>query len=133
MKIMVLGCGLTGALLARDLDSQGHTVTVVDRDRASFLRLGDGFGGQVIVGTCIDQDILRRAGATDADAVLVVTGSDQTNLMAAQLVTKGFRAKKVVVRVKDPEYRWAYQDGGFEIICPTAVTADLCLANLKGD
>jgi predicted dinucleotide-binding enzyme len=75
MKIIIIGCGRTGAGLARTLGLGGHAVTVVDPDPASFERLGPSFKGQSLAGVGFDRDVLVRAGIERADALAAVTAS----------------------------------------------------------
>ena len=56
-----MGCGRVGSRMARELDQAGHEVTIIDEKVSAFGRLGDDFGGNMIVGTGIDESILRRA------------------------------------------------------------------------
>ncbi len=60
MKVIIVGCGRVGARLARQLDAEGHTVAVVDQQVSAFDRLGREFRGNMIVGNCIDEAVLRR-------------------------------------------------------------------------
>ena len=64
MKVVIVGCGRVGSMLARDLDEAGHDVTIVDERVGAFSRLGEGFGGNMVVGTGIDESVLRLARKT---------------------------------------------------------------------
>src|SRR5580658_8321044 len=63
MRYLIVGCGRVGSALAKLLDADGHEVIVVDENPTAFKRLGTNFRGHVVVGTGIDYDILKRAGA----------------------------------------------------------------------
>jgi trk system potassium uptake protein TrkA len=119
MRVVILGCGRVGAQLATVLASERHQVAVVDSDGAAFSRLAPGFGGNLVVGTGIDEDVLRRAGIEQADAFVAVTNWDNTNLMAAQVAREIFGVKRVICRVYDPLRQEIYQALGLETICPT--------------
>ena len=73
MKVVILGCGRTGANLARMLVADGHQVTIIDKERAAFTRLGPDFAGAVEIGVGIDEDVLRRARIEGAEAFAAVT------------------------------------------------------------
>lgn len=59
MHIVIMGCGRVGSALAQTLESQGHTIAVVDQDPTAFRRLGSSFGGRRVTGVGFDQDTLR--------------------------------------------------------------------------
>ncbi|HEX9077659.1 MAG TPA: TrkA family potassium uptake protein [Anaerolineae bacterium] len=125
MHIIILGCGRLGAHLARRLDREGHAVTIVDRNGESFARLGSDFRGTMVLGTGIDQDILRRAGIEHADAFIAVTNGDNTNAMAAEIAKVVFHVPRVVARLYDPVREDTFHTLGLmETVCPTIIGAD---------
>lgn len=99
MKILIVGCGRVGSLVARKL-SLKHDVTVVDWRQAAFDRLGAEFGGASVLGNGIDVEVLRDAGVDDADLFLALTDGDNRNLMMAQ-TSLYLGAKRAVARVYD--------------------------------
>ncbi len=119
MRVVILGCGRTGAQLAKTMTEAGHQVSVIDRRSAAFKRLGPGFAGQVVVGTGIDEDVLRRAGIEQADAFVAVTNGDNTNVMAAQVAKEIFGVHRVICRIYDPLREEIYRTLGLDTICPT--------------
>lgn len=119
MRIVILGCGRTGAYLAQTLTAAGHHVTVIDQDSAAFNRLGNGFSGELVVGTGIDEDVLRSAGIEQADAFVAVTNGDNTNVMAAQVAREILGVRRVICRIYDPLREEFYRTLGLETICPT--------------
>lgn len=119
MRIVILGCGRTGAYLARVLVAEGHQVTVIDKDSTSFARLGTDFPGDLVVGTGIDEDVLRRAGIEQARAFVAVTNWDNTNVMAGQVAKDIFGVSRVICRIYDPLRDEIYRTLGLETICPT--------------
>ena len=124
MKILILGCGRQGAYLAQSLDQQGHAVTIIDRNAASFRRLGPDFKGTVIAGVGIDEDVLRRAGIESADAFIAVTNGDNTNAMAAEIARLVFNVPQVIARLYDPAREETYRSlEMFATVCPTVMGA----------
>ena len=67
----------------------------------------------------MDSEILRKAGADDADAVVVATDGDNTNIVVGQVVEKRFGVDMVVVRVLDPARAEFYAERGLQTVCPT--------------
>lgn len=125
MKVIIVGCGRVGARLAQQLDAEGHRVTVVDQQVTAFERLGRDFGGEMIVGNCVDEAVLRRAGVEFADCFVSVTNGDNRNLMAAQIALRIFKVRRVITRVYDPIRELVYRELGLETFCPTTLGADL--------
>ncbi|MBI4670551.1 MAG: TrkA family potassium uptake protein [Chloroflexi bacterium] len=124
MKIIILGCGRVGTHLAQNMDAAGHDVTVIDRNRESFARLGSNYGGKMILGTGIDEDVLRKAGIEDADAFIAVTNGDNTNAMAAQIAQHVFYVPRVVARLYDPIRQETYRLLGLDTVCSTVMGAE---------
>src|SRR5438132_2723095 len=87
MRTGIVGCGRVGSNLARQLSRKGDEVAAVDFSEAAFNRLGEDFVGEMVFGTGVDEDVLRRAGTAQADAFVAVTNADTTNIIAAQLAT----------------------------------------------
>ena len=125
VKVVILGCGRVGSTLARLLDSEGHQIAIIDKDSDAFRRLGSEFRGTMVVGTGIDEDVLRRAGIEEADAFAALTNGDNTNVMAAQIAKLVFKVPKVVTRIYDPIREETYRGLGLETISPTTLGARL--------
>ena len=119
MKLVVIGCGRVGAALARDFQADGWDVTAVDEKEEALTRLGSNWAGGFVVGHGMDSEILRRAGADEADAVVVATNGDNTNLVIGQVVTKRYGVGCVVVRILDPARADFYAARGMQVVCPT--------------
>ena len=125
MKIVIMGCGRVGAQLAALLDSDGHTVTILDREAYSFRRLPPDFGGTALLGNGLDEEVLRKAGIEEADAFVVVTQGDNRNVMAAQIAKHIFNVPKVICRIYDPLRRELYETLGLRAISPTTIFAQI--------
>ncbi|HET6263140.1 MAG TPA: NAD-binding protein [Chloroflexia bacterium] len=121
MKIVILGCGRVGARLAVMMEEDGHDVSVIDADPVALSHLPEDFGGQVVLGTGIDVDVLKSAGIGHADAFAAVTNFDNTNIMACQVSKEIFGVKKVLARIYDPGREGLYHQLGLETICPTTL------------
>lgn len=132
MKVVVLGCSRTGANLALSLVAEGHDVTVVDFNRGAFARLGIGFRGQTVLGTGIDEDILREAGIEQAEAFIATTNGDNTNVMAAQIAREIFHVPQVICRIYDLGREDFYRDTiELTTISPTRLGVQAIRALLK--
>ena len=119
MKAVVVGCGRVGAGIADELDRAGWQVLIVDVSSAAFDRLPATFGGTALRGDGTDEDVLRRAGAENADLFLALTEGDNRNIMAAQLGIEALAARKTVAKVNDPVRAEAYAHLGIATMCRT--------------
>ena len=122
-----MGCGRVGARVAGLLDHTGNAVTVIDTDSRAFRRLPAGFRGETIIGTGIDEDILRKAGIEDADAFIAVTNGDNRNIMAAQVARLIFNVPEVICRIYDPVREDTYRRLGLTTVCPTTTISAIVL------
>ena len=124
MKVIVIGCGRVGSAVALELKSVGWDVTVVDEREDALGRLGEAWTGEFLVGHGMDLQLLRQAGIEDADAVVVSTDGDNTNIVVGQVVQKRFGIACVVVRLLDPARAEFYEAQGMRTICPTSNAID---------
>jgi trk system potassium uptake protein len=127
MNVVIMGCGRVGARVAALLDHTGNQVTVIDTDSRAFRRLPANFGGDTIIGTGIDEDVLRKAGIEEADAFIAVTNGDNRNIMAAQVARLVFDVPEVVCRIYDPVREDTYRRLGLTTVCPTTTISAIIL------
>lgn len=132
MKVVIMGCGRVGARIASILDHNGHDVAVIDTDPRAFRRLVADFSGTTIIGTGIDEDVLRTAGIEDASAFVAVTNGDNRNIMAAQVAQHVFNVPEVVCRIYDPVREDTYRRMGLTTVCPTTTVSALVLDHVIG-
>ncbi|QKT03497.1 Trk system potassium transporter TrkA [Ectothiorhodospiraceae bacterium 2226] len=104
MKIVILGAGQVGSSLAAHLSSEANDITVVDLDARALQALQDRLDIRTLVGRASHPDVLRRAGADDADMVIAVTSSDETNMVACQVAYTIFRTPTKIARVRAADY-----------------------------
>jgi trk system potassium uptake protein TrkA len=116
---MVIGCGRVGSAVAKGLATDGWDVTVIDESEDALARLGTGWRGGFVLGHGMDTTVLESAGAAEADAAVVATDGDNTNIVIGQVLTKRYGIETVVVRVLDPARAKLYADRGMSIVCPT--------------
>jgi trk system potassium uptake protein TrkA len=124
VQAVIVGCGRVGSNLARLLAQRGDQVTVIDSQEHAFelaqqrLQLNES-NVKMVLGTGVDEDVLRKAGVEHADAFVAVTNKDNTNIMAAQIARHVFKVKKVVCRIYDPARQIVYDELGIDSVCPT--------------
>jgi trk system potassium uptake protein len=123
MYVIIIGCGRVGSELAKLLAGEGHNVVIVDKNQASFERLGGTFNGLTIVGNGYDPNLMKNIGIEKTDAFCAVTNGDNTNLVSAQVAKKIFKVPKVIARVYDPQRANIYSALGLDIISGTILFA----------
>jgi len=104
MKIIVLGAGQVGSTVAQSLASEDNDVTVVDTDEQVLRDLGARLDLGTVCGAASYPDVLRRAGAEDADMIIAATDSDETNIVAMQVAYSLFHTPQKIARVRSVEY-----------------------------
>ena len=87
MKIIILGAGQVGASVAANLASEANDITVVDDNPGVLQELQDRLDIRRVVGHASYPETLAQAGADDADMILAVTNSDETNMVACQVAS----------------------------------------------
>jgi trk/ktr system potassium uptake protein len=125
VKVIVIGCGRVGSSIAKQLHEEGWDVTAVDEREEALERLGEHWPGAFVVGHGMDVTVLREAGIEEADAVVVSTDGDNTNLVVGQVVQKRFDIGCVVVRVLDPARAKFYEERGLRTVSPTSAAIEV--------
>ena len=103
MKIIIAGAGRVGSTLARNLEREGHDITLIDRDAETIERCSGELDVICVLGSATNPDTLRESGAESADVLMAVTESDEMNMICA-LAARRLGAKHIVARIRDPEY-----------------------------
>jgi len=104
VKIIILGAGQVGSSLANHLASEANDITVVDTERQRLQALLDRLDLRTVVGLASHPDVLAQAGAEDADMIIAVTNSDETNMVACQVAYTLFHTPTKIARVRAQEY-----------------------------
>ena len=125
MNAIVIGCGRVGSTTALRLAREGWDVTVVDEKEEVLVRLGENWRGGFVIGHGMDTEVLRQAGIETADAVVVCTSGDNTNIVIGQVAQKRFDIGCVVVRLLDPFRAEFYAQRGMRTVCPTSTAIDV--------
>jgi trk system potassium uptake protein len=131
VRAIVVGCGRVGSAVSLQLQASGWDVTVMDENEDALGRLGDAWSGGFIVGHGMDLQLLREAGIEDADAVVVPTDGDNTNLVIAQAAQKQFQVPTVVARVLDPARAQFYATKGVRIVSPTSAAIETLVETVR--
>ncbi len=109
MKIIIIGAGQVGGTLAENLAGEQNEITIIDSENRILDNLQDRLDLQVVCGIGSHPDILKKAGAQDADMLIAVTNSDESNMMACQVAHSLFKTPTKIARVRSEQYI-IYQD-----------------------
>jgi trk system potassium uptake protein TrkA len=105
MKILILGAGQVGSSAAYHLSrEEANEVTVVDMRPDVLRELQDRLDIRTVVGHAAYPDVLERAGANDADIIIALTDSDETNLVACQVAYTLYHTPTKIARIRSAEY-----------------------------
>lgn len=104
MKIIILGASRVGSSVAENLANEANDITVVDQNPDALRALQDHLDLRTVVGHASHPDVLARAGCEDADMVVAVTNSDETNMIACQVAYTLFHTPTKIARVRASEY-----------------------------
>jgi len=130
MRILCVGYGRLGTQVVRLLDAQNHEVTVIEKDRRALERRDHELKARFLFGNAIDQDLLRTAGAPEAEAFFALTRDENTNLMAAQVARTLFQIPRVIAVVYDAAREETYRAAGIETLPITVAGAEYLVSQL---
>jgi trk system potassium uptake protein TrkA len=123
MKILILGAGQVGSTVAANLASEANDITLVDSNTMLLDDLRDRLDIQTVVGHASHPDVLTRAGIEDADMLIAVTNSDETNMLACQVAHTLFHTPTKIARVRSEEYL-KHSD----MFCDSAMPVDVIIS-----
>lgn len=133
MHVVVVGCGRVGSGLATTLQSEGHSVAVIDRQAKAFRRLPDDFAGKTIVGVGFDRERLQAAGIEEAGALAAVTNGDNSNIVVARVAREAFGIERVVARIYDFRRAAIYERLGIPTVATVQWATDRVLRKILPD
>ena len=108
MKILILGAGQVGSTAATNLaQEEQNEITVVDTNSEVLKELGDRLDIRTVEGFASHPRVLEQAGCADADILVALTNSDETNMVACQVAYTMFHTKTKIARVRDAAYAHA--------------------------
>jgi trk/ktr system potassium uptake protein len=130
VKVIILGAGQVGGSVAESLVSEQNDITVVDIDPPRLRALQDRLDLRTVIGSAAHPSVLAEAGADDADLLIAVTQSDETNLAACKIAARLFNVPRRVARVRATDFlndERLLGAEGFEVdlsICPEQVLTE---------
>lgn len=122
--IIIIGCGKTGKDLAYEL-AKTENVVVVDKSLKNLDSLGDDFNGKKIWADALDINTLEKAEVKDADAVYLLTGNDNLNLVVSKVIKRKYGVKKIVLQVNDAMKKKIFKEEGLTIVNRTYLIVEV--------
>jgi trk system potassium uptake protein TrkA len=124
LHVVIGGYGRVGRYLARMLEFEGNTVSVIDQDPLVFdCAESEDILGQKFVGPVFDRDVLEDAGIKDADCFAAVTSGDNSNIVAARTAKEVYRVPRVIARIYDPRRAEIYRGLGISTVASVTWTS----------
>ena len=114
MKIIVIGYGRVGRQFVSRLDTDVHELVVIDKESQILEKFERDSKVRTLSGNATDEDLLREAGAEEADVLLALTRDENTNLMVAQIAKVIFNVPKVLAIIYDPDREASFHELGIE-------------------
>ena len=130
MKIVILGAGQVGGSVAESLVSEQNDITVVDLEPQRLRALQERLDLRTVLGSGAHPSVLAEAGIEDADLLVAVTQSDETNLVACRIAARMFNVPRRIARVRATDYlanERVLGEEGFDVdvsICPEQVLTE---------
>lgn len=119
MRIVIVGSGRLGSRLADSLAKAGNHVTIVDENETKFNNLANRNAVHSYAGDIFEEAVQKQVFQEPVDIFVAVTGTDNVNIMIAQVVKKKFSVPRVLLRIFDPPLAEVYKEFGLETVCPT--------------
>jgi trk system potassium uptake protein TrkA len=129
MHVVIGGYGRVGRYLAHELESQGHSVAVIDRNPDVFEEF-ESIKGRRLTGEVFDRGTLIKAGIERADAFAACTSGDNSNIIAARIARERFDVALVVARIFDPKRAVIYEQHGIPTVSAVQWSSSRLLAML---
>ncbi|HDN85943.1 MAG: TrkA family potassium uptake protein [Candidatus Omnitrophota bacterium] len=122
--IVIIGCGKTGRNLALEF-ATSHNVVVIDRNKTALDSLGEDFNGKKVLGDALDTQVLENAGIKEADALVIVTGNDNLNIVIGKVAKKMYKVKKVALQVYELAKKKIFSEEGLIIVNRTYLLVEV--------
>lgn len=132
MKIIVIGYGRVGRQFVSRLDTDVHELVVIDKESQILEKFERDSKVRTLSGNATDEDLLREAGAEEADVLLALTRDENTNLMVAQIAKVIFNVPKVLAIIYDPDREASFHELGIEGLPLTVAGAQILVGWLEG-
>tara|TARA_B100000029_G_scaffold506442_1_gene589201 strand:+ start:254 stop:1630 length:1377 start_codon:yes stop_codon:yes gene_type:complete len=104
MNIIICGAGRVGFSISKQLNAQGHSITVIDQSSEFIQKINETQDVKGVVGRATFPSVLEKAGANDTDMIIAVTQNDETNMVICQVAHSIFNINKKIARIRSQEF-----------------------------
>jgi len=122
MKVIIIGAGEVGYHIADSLSREGIDTVLIDKNEERLREISDTLDIQTILGSGSSPDVLKRADIGNADMVVAVTDSDETNMIACLLASTQSQIPIRIARIRNPEL-----NGDCPLLGSGHLDIDLCI------
>ena len=131
MNIIICGAGRVGFSISKQLSAQGHSITVIDQSGELVQKINETQDVKGTVGRATFPSVLEKAGAEDADMIIAVTKSDETNMVICQVAHSIFNINKKIARIRGQEFlgtKWSKLFGQSNLPIDVIISPELEVA-----
>ena len=104
MRVIICGADQVGSSIAAYLAREENDVTIIDPCEELVAHINDTMDVNAIAGKPSNPDILKSAGANEADMIIAVTTSDETNMVSCQIAHSLFGVPKKIARIRNQSF-----------------------------
>jgi len=123
-RVVVIGLGIFGFNIAKDLYENGIEVIAIDKDKEMIQKIKD-FSTKAVLADGTDKEVIESIGIQEDDVVIVSFGE---NLAASTLITlhlKEMKVKNIIVKAPNEDHKHVLEKvGATEVIIPERAMAD---------
>jgi trk system potassium uptake protein len=131
MNIIICGAGRVGFSISKQLSAQGHAITVIDQSSELIQKINETQDVKGVVGKATFPSVLEKAGAEEADMIIAVTKSDETNMVICQVAHSIFEINKKIARIRGQEFlgaKWSKLYGQSNLPIDVIISPELEVA-----
>lgn len=115
-KAIIIGGGKIGYYLTKTLSENDYDLSLVEADKEISKQVANTLDATVVWGDGTSATTLEKAGVKNCDAVIAVTGRDESNLIICQMAKKLYNVPKTVAKVNNPKNVEALKKLGVDIV-----------------
>jgi trk system potassium uptake protein TrkA len=123
-RVVVIGLGIFGFNIAKDLYENGIEVIAVDKDKEMVQKIKD-FSTKAVLADGTDKEVMESIGIQEDDTVIISFGE---NLAASTLITlhlKEMKVRNIIVKAPNEDHKRVLEKvGATEVIIPEREMAD---------
>jgi len=103
MRVIVVGAGEVGYNIADILSKEGNDIIIIDTNEERLKSISENLDVQTITGSGSSPQVLKKAKLSQAEMVVAVTDSDETNIVACLLAAAQSTSPFKIARIRNPD------------------------------